>query len=275
LIGANGSGRSDASFECARIDQPVRAGRCEPARPDTSVERRGGAVQRFLVNDAESAGVFEAHQMRLALVPIRIADPQALRASRQRALDLPHTGMPCGARRIDHVRAARSRASVRVNIIIPWRSIMANSLIRRDPRMNPISRIFGADPFREFDDFFSSMRMPSLLSSADMAPQVRMDVTETDQAYQVMADLPGIKKDDIKVNIEGNQVSISAQTESRSEQQSATSLCSERSWGQYYRSFTLPQAVDDAQAQAQFHDGVLELTLPKKAGGTAKPLAIQ
>lgn len=152
---------------------------------------------------------------------------------------------------------------------------MANSLIRRDPRMNPISRIFGADPFREFDDFFSSMRMPSLLSSADMAPQVRMDVTETDQAYQVMADLPGIKKDDIKVNIDGNQVSISAQTETRSEQQSATSLCSERAWGQYYRSFTLPQAVDDAQAQAQFHDGVLELTLPKKAGGTAKPLAIQ
>lgn len=152
---------------------------------------------------------------------------------------------------------------------------MANSLIRRDPRMNPISRIFGADPFREFDDFFSSMRMPSLLSSADMAPQVRMDVTETDQAYQVIADLPGIKKDDIKVSIDGNQVSISAQTESRSEQQSATSLCSERSWGQYYRSFTLPQAVDDAQAQAQFHDGVLELTLPKKAGGTAKPLAIK
>lgn len=148
---------------------------------------------------------------------------------------------------------------------------MASSLTRFDP----ISRILSADPFRNFDDFFSTMRMPSMLGAADMAPRIRMDVTESDQSYKVMADLPGIKKDDIKVNIDGNQVSISAQTETRSEQESASSLCSERSWGQYYRSFTLPQAVDDAQAQAQFHDGVLELTLPKKSGGSAKPLAIQ
>lgn len=148
---------------------------------------------------------------------------------------------------------------------------MASSLTCVDP----ISRILSADPFRNFDDFFSTMRMPSMLGAADMAPRIRMDVTESDQSYKVMADLPGIKKDDIKVNIDGNQVSISAQTETRSEQESASSLCSERSWGQYYRSFTLPQAVDDAQAQAQFHDGVLELTLPKKSGGSAKPLAIQ
>lgn len=148
---------------------------------------------------------------------------------------------------------------------------MASSLTRFDP----ISRILSADPFRNFDDFFSTMRMPSMLGAADMAPRIRMDVTESDQSYKVMADLPGIKKDDIKVNIDGNQVSISAQTETRSEQESASSLCSERSWGQYYRSFTLPQAIDDAQAQAQFHDGVLELTLPKKSGGSAKPLAIQ
>lgn len=148
---------------------------------------------------------------------------------------------------------------------------MASSLTRFDP----ISRILSADPFRNFDDFFSTMRMPSMLGATDMAPRIRMDVTESDQSYKVMADLPGIKKDDIKVNIDGNQVSISAQTETRSDQESASSLCSERSWGQYYRSFTLPQAVDDAQAQAQFHDGVLELTLPKKSGGSAKPLAIQ
>lgn len=148
---------------------------------------------------------------------------------------------------------------------------MANSLTRFDP----IARMLSADPFRNFDDFFSSMRMPSLLGSADLAPLIRMDVTESDQAYKVMADLPGIKKDDIKVNIDGNQVSISAQTESRTEQSSANLLCSERSSGQYYRSFTLPQAVDDTQAQAQFNDGVLELTLPKKSAGTAKPLTIQ
>ncbi len=148
---------------------------------------------------------------------------------------------------------------------------MASSLTRFDP----ISRMLSADPFRNIDDFFSTMRMPSLMGAADLSPHIRMDVTESDQAYKVVADLPGIKKDDIKVNIDGNQVSIAAQTASRSDQQSATSLCSERSWGQYYRSFTLPQVVDDTQAQAQFHDGVLELTLPKKTGGSARPLAIQ
>lgn len=148
---------------------------------------------------------------------------------------------------------------------------MANSLTRFDP----IARMLSADPFRNFDDFFTSMRMPSLLGSADLTPLIRMDVTESDQAYKVMADLPGIKKDDIKVSIDGNQVSISAQTESRSEQSSANLLCAERSSGQYYRSFTLPQAVDDTQAHAQFNDGVLELTLPKKSAGSAKPLTIQ
>ncbi|WP_426196484.1 Hsp20/alpha crystallin family protein [Massilia sp. DWR3-1-1] len=147
---------------------------------------------------------------------------------------------------------------------------MALSLTRFDP----FARMLRADPFREFDDFFSDMRMPSLLR-ADVAPRVRIDVTETDQGYKVMADLPGVKKDDIKVNIDGAQVSISAATESRNEQEAAGAICTERAWGQYYRSFTLPQAVDDSQARAEFHDGVLELNLPKKAGGSAKPLAIQ
>jgi HSP20 family protein len=147
---------------------------------------------------------------------------------------------------------------------------MALSLTRFDP----FARMLRADPFREFDDFFSDVRMPSLLRG-DVAPRVRLDVTETDQGYKVMADLPGVKKDDIKVNIDGAQVSISAATETRSEQETAGAICSERAWGQYYRSFTLPQAVDDSQARAEFHDGVLELNLPKKAGGSAKPLAIQ
>lgn len=148
---------------------------------------------------------------------------------------------------------------------------MATSLTRFDP----IARMLRADPFRDIDDFFSDLRLPSMLRSADATPHIRMDVTESEQAYKVMADLPGIKKDDIKVDIDGNQVSISAQTETRNDQETASTICSERSWGRFYRSFTLPQAVDDSQARAEFHDGVLELTLPKKAGGSAKPLAIQ
>jgi HSP20 family protein len=149
-------------------------------------------------------------------------------------------------------------------------TIMATSLTR----FVPIPRMLSTDPFRNIEDFLSAVRLPSL-GAADITPHIRMDVTETDQGYKVVADLPGVKKDDIKVNIDGNQVSISAQTETRNEQESANALCSERSWGQFYRSFTLAQPVDDAQAQAQYHDGVLELTLPKKSGGSAKPLTIQ
>jgi HSP20 family protein len=139
------------------------------------------------------------------------------------------------------------------------RMTMSHSMTRFDP----VACMLRADPFRTFDDFF-----------ADLAPRVRIDVTESGDGYRVKADLPGVKKEDIKVNIDGNQVSISADTSSQSEHEGATTICAERAWGQFYRSFTLPQAVDDAAARAEFKDGVLQLELPKKAGGSGTPLAI-
>jgi len=141
-------------------------------------------------------------------------------------------------------------------------------------RFDPVARMLRADPFRAFDDFFSDLRVPAQLRTPDLAPRVRLDVTESEKSYQVKADLPGVKKEDIKVNIDGNQVSISAETSSESEHEGATTICSERSWGQFYRSFTLPQPVDNAQAHAEFRNGVLELELPKKSGGNGKPLTI-
>jgi HSP20 family protein len=139
-------------------------------------------------------------------------------------------------------------------------------------RFDPFSELARLDPFRGLDEVFNQSLLAPRLRSMGMTP--RMDVAETDQGYVVKAEVPGVKKEDIKVNVDGNQVSISAQTQQESEQKSENMLCTERSWGQYYRSFTLPQAVDDAQAKAEYHDGILELTLPKKTGGTAKTLAI-
>ncbi len=146
---------------------------------------------------------------------------------------------------------------------------MAHSLTR----FEPIARMLRADPFREFDHLFSDMRLPFL--SDDSAPRIKLDVKETGHGYKVLADLPGVRREDIKVNIDGAQVSISASTESKQEQEEGDMICAERSWGQYYRSFTLPQAVDDTQAHASFRDGILELDLPKKGGGSAKALTIQ
>ena len=139
-------------------------------------------------------------------------------------------------------------------------------------RFHPFAELAVVDPFRGLDEVFKQSLAGPRLRSMDMMP--RMDVSETDQAYMVKAEIPGVKKEDIKVNIDGNQVSISAQTEEESEQQSENMLCSERSRGEYYRSFSLPQPVDDTQAKAEYHDGILELTLPKKAGGTSRKLDI-
>jgi HSP20 family protein len=145
---------------------------------------------------------------------------------------------------------------------------MANNLTR----FVPFSELTRLDPFRGLEEIFNQSMTGPRMGAMGMTP--RMDVTETDQSYLVKAEIPGVKKDDIKVNVDGNQVSISAQTQQESEQQGENMLVTERSWGQYYRSFTLPQSVDDSQANAEYHDGILELTLPKKTGGTAKTLAV-
>jgi HSP20 family protein len=139
-------------------------------------------------------------------------------------------------------------------------------------RFNPFKDLARLDPFRGLDEVFNESLMGPRQHLSDMAP--RMDVSETDQGYLVKADIPGVKKEDIKVNIEGNHVSISAETQRESEQKSENMLCTERSWGQYYRSFSLPQPVDDTMANAEYRDGVLELTLPKKAGGASRKLDI-
>jgi HSP20 family protein len=106
--------------------------------------------------------------------------------------------------------------------------------------------------------------------------QIKMDVKEDDKNYNVHAEIPGVKKEDIHVTIEGNQVSISAEIKKeKEEKEGGKVLRSERYYGKVYRSFTLGQDVDDTKATAKYNEGVLNLTLPKKATSSAKKLAIQ
>jgi HSP20 family protein len=106
--------------------------------------------------------------------------------------------------------------------------------------------------------------------------QIKMDVKEDDSAYTVHADIPGVKKEDIQVSIEGNQISISAETKMEKEEKKGEKvLRSERYIGKVARSFTLAHEVDEAKSEAKYSDGVLELTLPKKAASAARKLAIQ
>nr|WP_315391714.1 Hsp20/alpha crystallin family protein [uncultured Duganella sp.] len=152
---------------------------------------------------------------------------------------------------------------------------MANSLMRLDP-FRDIARF---DPFRDMDELFRDFPPP--VWRQEQTPRMRMDVTETDKEYTVKAEIPGVQKEDIKVAVHGNQVSLTAEIkeEKSADGGSGTGgggmLRNERYYGQVHRSFTLPQEVDDDQAGARYENGVLTLTLPKKVGTGGKQLAIQ
>lgn len=106
-------------------------------------------------------------------------------------------------------------------------------------------------------------------------PSIRMDVKEQENAYMVHAELPGVKKEDIHVTVDGNQVAISAEVRQENEEKDGERILrSERYFGKVSRSFQLAQDIDDTQAIAKFNDGVLELTLPKRAAASSKRLSI-
>ena len=135
------------------------------------------------------------------------------------------------------------------------------------------------DPFNELvDDLFKGFLVRPMYEGTQSAalPRVKVDVTERNGAYVVAADLPGVKKEDIQVAIDGAQVTLSAEIKREKEvAEGERVLHTERAYGKVSRSFTLPQELDEDKAEAKFRDGVLELTLPKKAAAARKALTIQ
>ena len=108
------------------------------------------------------------------------------------------------------------------------------------------------------------------------AAQLRVDVTEDDKSYSVRAEIPGVKKEDINVAVDGNQVEISAEVKNEKAIKDGEKLLrSERYYGRVYRAFALDQDVDETATQARYADGILELRLPKKASAAARRIAIQ
>jgi HSP20 family protein len=137
--------------------------------------------------------------------------------------------------------------------------------------MANIARI---DPFNSIvDDLFRGFLVRP---AAYDTPGLNVDVTEKNGAYTLTADLPGVKKEDIHVAIDGAQVTLSAEVKREKEvAEGERVLHVERAFGKVSRSFTLPQELDEAKAEAKFRDGVLELTLPKKAAAARKAITIQ
>ena len=137
--------------------------------------------------------------------------------------------------------------------------------------MANITRI---DPFDDlFRGFF--VRPVDFKGAPAQTPSIKMDVQEQGDSYLVHAELPGVKKEDIHVVVEGNLVSISAEVKQEKETREGDRvLRSERYFGKVSRSFQLEQDLDDTLASAKFNDGVLELTLPKRIASPSKRLTI-
>ncbi len=144
------------------------------------------------------------------------------------------------------------------------------------PRSSLLSNIARPDPFSNVDEWFKGFGMRPFSMETESPSLIKIDLTENDTTYTVRAEIPGMKKEDVKVQVDGNRVSISAETkQEKEEKEGERVICRERYQGSSYRSFTLSSDVDESKAQAKFENGVLELTLPKKNGKTSKQLEIK
>jgi len=139
---------------------------------------------------------------------------------------------------------------------------------------NPISY----DPRTEtgLDELFRGFFKPVRVEGAPTPVMIKMDVTETDDGYLIHSEMPGVKKDDIDVAIEGNQVTITAEVKQEWEKKEGDRMLrNERYFGNIYRSFTVPAELDQSACEAAYENGVLELKLVRKSAPPGKRLAIR
>ena len=126
------------------------------------------------------------------------------------------------------------------------------------------------------DDLFAGFFRPIADSARSGVEPIRIDVSEDANAYRVAATLPGVKKDDIQVSIDQNEVTISAEVKREaSAREGERVLHSERFYGKATRVFSVSQEIDEAAVQAKYADGVLNLVLPKRAPVSAKRVTIE
>ena len=127
----------------------------------------------------------------------------------------------------------------------------------------------------DFPSVFKGGVMPMWMNTEPAPPAIKVDVEEKDDRYMVKADMPGVAKEDIHVDVDGNMVSIAAEVRrEKKEEKEGKVLRSERYFGSMSRAFTLPAEVVVAKAEATYADGVLMLTLPKTKGTAAHRIAI-
>lgn len=139
--------------------------------------------------------------------------------------------------------------------------------------MNALTRLERLDDM--FPELFRRLGRPLQLST-DGPGDIRIDVTENDKDYQVRAEIPGARKEDIRVSVDGNYVSISAEVKKEKEEKSGGRvLLKETYYGSVSRGFSLAHEIDDKEVVAKLEDGVLKLSLPKREGARARAITVQ
>ena len=142
-------------------------------------------------------------------------------------------------------------------------------------KWNPIKEL--EDVSKRLNRFFSHAQVPvesnqEMLVMADWTPSV--DISETDTAYLIKGEIPGIKKEDVKVTLQGGMLTISGERQMEKEVKDKRFYCIERSYGSFMRSFSMPEDADESAVKAEFKDGMLNVTLPKSATAKSKVIEV-
>lgn len=158
------------------------------------------------------------------------------------------------------------------------------NIIRRTPsalsgyRPRPVDDPFGRLVENVFEEMFAPFTQAGAMSALPLEGAIspRINVSETDKAFEIQVEMPGVKKDDVKVAVDRQRITIEGEVKREEEQREGENLLyTERVASKFMRSFVLPTEVDDASAQARMENGILSLTLPKRQGAEAKRITIQ
>ncbi len=136
------------------------------------------------------------------------------------------------------------------------------------------------EPFRDFDDFFrqySPFFSRGLRRNGEEGAEWKplADISETDKEYLIKAELPEVKKEDVKVTFDDGVITISGERRQEKESKDENEIRVESFYGSFSRSFSLPDNVDPKAIRAESKDGVLKIRIPKVATPAAKKVAIE
>lgn len=155
-----------------------------------------------------------------------------------------------------------------MRMLSPWSAQLMSK------RRNFAPTLMVGDLFEDFDHIFENLARPASTTTVGFQPAC--DINETKEHYLVTFDMPGVKKEDIKIEIQGNELVISGERQSEFKEMNAdTVIRHERVYGKFERKFELPNTINADKITAQYENGVLNVALPKAEATKGRTVQIQ